>query len=31
MLRVLDPLTRRMVERNVRGDYERLAALFGPA
>lgn len=31
VLRVLDPLTRRMVERNVRGDYARLAALLGAA
>lgn len=30
-LRVFDPLTRRMVARSVRGDYERLAAILGPA
>lgn len=30
-LRLLDPITRRMVQRSVRGDYERLAALLGPA
>lgn len=30
-LALLDPLTRRMVQRNVRGDYDRLAALLGPA
>lgn len=29
--RLLDPLTRRMVQRSVRADYERLAALLGPA
>lgn len=28
LLRLLDPLTERMVRRNVRGDYERLADLL---
>jgi uncharacterized protein YndB with AHSA1/START domain len=31
LLRLLDPLTRRMVQRTVRSDYARLAALLGPA
>ena len=31
VLSVLDPLTRRMVQRSVRGDYDRLARLLGPA
>lgn len=29
-LRLLDPLTRRMVQRSVRGDYGRLTALLSP-
>lgn len=31
LLRLLDPLTRRMVQRSVRGDYARLAELLGAA
>lgn len=31
LLRLLDPLTRRMVQRSVRGDYARLAELLGTA
>lgn len=31
VLALLDPVTRRIVERSVRGDYARLEALLGPA